>query len=469
MKILFALGAVVLASSAWSQTSYLGLYMSGTKIGYSSYTASDSQLNGKAVKRNDSKTVMGVGLLGSAMSIQMDSTTWSTAAGKPLQMAFTMESAGRTQKVSAVFNATTVTVKMNNSGQQSTRTLKMPNGAVIDDPIPLVLSGTLTPGAVKTFYVLDPTTVSFIRNDIKYVGKGKTKVGSKTFDAMIVEINDPRAVTKIFMSAKGDLIRMEGPMGIEMIPVSKAVALAPPGKYAPSIDLAYSTSLKTDKPIEDPANVTGLKIRFTAKNLKSVPSGDFQTVTRDKEFWIIDVHPPRLEATPSASIPQAASEKPEWTKPGLYIPSDSPEFAKLAKSIVPPGSDVQVGVLAIQRWVNTQMKPNAGIGVLRDATEVVKTKEGVCRDYAILTVTLLRAAGIPARLASGIVNWDGSFYYHAWAEAWDGKRWLGIDATTDKEQISATHIKLGEGDVEQAFTFTFLDRAKIEVLEIKRD
>ncbi|MEZ0325176.1 MAG: transglutaminase domain-containing protein [Fimbriimonas sp.] len=469
MRILLALCAVFLAGAAWCETSYLGLYMSGSKIGYSSYTASDAKLNGKSVKRNDSLTKMDIGLLGSSMSIQMKSTTWSTAAGKPVQMAFTMESSGRKQDVSAVFNAKTVTVKVNNSGQKSTRTISMPPGSVVDDPIPVVLNGHLKPGAVTTFFVLDPTTISFVKNEVKYVGKGKTKVGNKSYDALIVEINDTRTVTKVFMSAKGDLIRMEGPMGIEMLPVSKAIALAPPGKYAPSVDLAYATSIKTDKPINDPSTLSGLSVRVTAKNLKSVPSGDFQTARQEGPFWLIDVHPPQLDAGISASVEEAAAEKPEWTKPGLYIPSDSAEFKKLAGSIVPRGSDAKATALAIQKWVNKQMKPNAGIGVLRDATEVLKTKEGVCRDYAMLTVTLLRAAGLPAKLASGIVNWDGSFYYHAWAEAWDGSRWLGIDSTTDSEQISAAHVKLGEGDVERAFTFTFLDKAKIEVLGMKRD
>jgi transglutaminase-like putative cysteine protease len=148
----------------------------------------------------------------------------------------------------------------------------------------------------------------------------------------------------------------------------------------------------------------------------------------------------------------------------MHIPSSSTKFTQLAKSIVGDRTRVADAASAIQLWVNSQMKPNAGIGVLRDANDVLATKEGVCRDYAILTTTLLRAAGIPSRLASGLVNWDGTFYYHAWAEVWDGEKWLGIDSTTDQKQISAAHIKLGEGNVEEAFTFTFLEKAKITVL-----
>jgi hypothetical protein len=45
---------------------------------------------------------------------------------------------------------------------------------------------------------------------------------------------------------------------------------------------------------------------------------------------------------------------------------------------------------------------------------------------------------------------------------------LGMDSTTAEPQISASHVKLSDGNVEEAFTFTFLDRVKIEVMEARR-
>jgi hypothetical protein len=468
MRIFFALAAAGLATASMADTEYLALYMGGAKIGYSSYSASASKLNGKPATRNDSVMLMDVGLLGTPMTMKMVSSSW-WANGKPLRMTFKMDSGGRTQNVVADFKGSTVSVNLNNNGQKTTRTLKMPPGQVVDDPVALMLSGAMKPGSSKSFYVLDPMALKFLKNEVKLVGKTKTSVKGKSYDATLIEVDDTRTVTKVFTSAKGDLIKIEALMGIEMLPVSKAIAMAPPGKYAPSVDLAFATSLKTDKAISDPAGLSGLTVKVTAKNLKKIPSGDFQTASQTGDFWTIVVHPPQLGAAQSETINAAAQQKPDWVKPGLHIPSDAPQFKQLAQQIVGDRKDVKSAALAIQHWVNTEMKPNAGIGVLRDATEIVKTKEGVCRDYAILTVTLLRAAGIPARLASGIVNWDGAFYYHAWAEAWDGSRWLGIDSTTDREQISAAHVKLGEGNVEDAFTFTFLDRAKIEVLQTKRD
>lgn len=470
MRILSILLTTALAPFAAAETTYLGLYMQGTKIGYSSYASSTAKVEGKAAMRSDSRTVMNVGLLGQAMSMNMDSTTWTTPAGTPLRLKFRMSSSGRVQTVDAVFSRSQIVATIENGGRKSTKTLKVPVGdKLVDDPLAGVIAGQIKPGSTRTFYVLDPSTVDLVKNDVRVVGKRKTKVGGKSVDATLVEIVDPRATMSVFLSGKGDVLRVDGPMGIEMRPVSRKVALGESGGYTPSVDLAFTTSLKTDKPIGDPTKLTGLKLRITGRDLTRLPSGDHQTVTRDGESWTIDVHPVRLDSVSSVTIAEAAAQKPDWVKPSLYLPSDSAAMKALAKKIVGDSTDVKAASLAIRKYVHDQMRPNAGIGVLRDAREVLETKEGVCRDYAILTATLLRSAGIPARVASGLVNWDGSFFYHAWAEAWAGDRWIGLDSTAEPNQITPAHVKLGEGSVETAFTFTFLDKVRLELLEARKD
>ncbi|AIE86740.1 transglutaminase-like domain-containing protein [Fimbriimonas ginsengisoli] len=458
------------APAARAETTYLGLFLQGNKIGYSSFSSAPTHFGGKVAVRNDGTTLMDAGLLGTAMRIEMTSSSWTTPGGSPLKMNFKMTSGGRSQTVQALFRNGRVEATIDNSGQKSRKSLAMPKGAqVVDDPMTLVINGQMKPGTSRVFYVLDPTTVSFIKNDVKLVGKSKAVVNGRSVDATLLEIADPRATMKVYMGAKGDLIRVDGPMGIEMYPVSRAIALGKSAKYQPSVDLAFATSIKTDKPIDDPAHVTGLKLRIVGRDLSHIPSGDYQTVKRDGENWTVDVHPFPISSDPGGSIQNARKSEPEWAKPGMNIPSSSPRFVSLARQVVGKKTDVHSAAFAIRQYVYQTMKPNAGIGVLRDATEVLDSKEGVCRDYAVLTATLLRAAGIPARLASGLVNWDGTFYYHAWAEAWDGRHWVGIDSTSDDNQISAAHVKLGEGSVEDAFAFTFLDKAKIEVLDARRD
>ena len=87
------------------------------------------------------------------------------------------------------------------------------------------------------------------------------------------------------------------------------------------------------------------------------------------------------------------------------------------------------------------------------------------RNFAAFLPNILRAGGVPSRLCSGLVTWDGTFYYHAWVEVWNGKNWIGVDSTVLDRQMSAGHIKLANGNIATAFQFPVLDKVSIKVEE----
>lgn len=69
---------------------------------------------------------------------------------------------------------------------------------------------------------------------------------------------------------------------------------------------------------------------------------------------------------------------------------------------------------------------------------------GICRDFALLHTSLLRHAGIPARLRSGFANYfstDGFHYDHVVTEYWDVSRgeWLLADAQLADPAVAARH------------------------------
>jgi hypothetical protein len=69
---------------------------------------------------------------------------------------------------------------------------------------------------------------------------------------------------------------------------------------------------------------------------------------------------------------------------------------------------------------------------------------GVCRDFALLHCSLLRHAGIPARLRLGFADYfdtDGFHTDHTVVEYWDAARgrWLLADAELTDPQFAATH------------------------------
>src|SRR6185503_9205781 len=70
---------------------------------------------------------------------------------------------------------------------------------------------------------------------------------------------------------------------------------------------------------------------------------------------------------------------------------------------------------------------------------MTRTRTGHCEYFAAATALLLRAAGIPARYATGYAaeersGLEGAYvvrsrHAHAWTRAWIGGRWIDLDTT----------------------------------------
>ena len=107
---------------------------------------------------------------------------------------------------------------------------------------------------------------------------------------------------------------------------------------------------------------------------------------------------------------------------------------------------------------------------LPDALAVLREKKGDCKAHSVLLVALARAAGLPARPVSGLVETgDGRFYYHQWAEIYAG-RWLPVDPVFNQVPADATHIKLNEGGLlNQIRLANIIGSLKIDVLDFQTD
>ncbi len=69
------------------------------------------------------------------------------------------------------------------------------------------------------------------------------------------------------------------------------------------------------------------------------------------------------------------------------------------------------------------------------ASQAFSQAQGVCQDYTHIFLALCRLNHIPARYVNGFMQGIG--FTHAWAEVYDGTKWIGIDPTND------THIEYG--------------------------
>lgn len=103
------------------------------------------------------------------------------------------------------------------------------------------------------------------------------------------------------------------------------------------------------------------------------------------------------------------------------------------------------------------------VGYLPDNTATIEYKTGICFDYAVLAVSMLREQGIPAKL---VIGYAGSAY-HAWIEIYnkesgkiysytfDGKSWERMDPTFDAASKGTRDLSsiIGDGRNYQAMFY----------------
>jgi transglutaminase-like putative cysteine protease len=168
----------------------------------------------------------------------------------------------------------------------------------------------------------------------------------------------------------------------------------------------------------------------------------------------------------------------EYIKSSYFLDSDNPRIQALAARIVGKDTDPAVRARKIEKWVHDNMKPSNAIG-FATAGQICRDLEGDCRQHALLTAALCRAAGIPARTAVGLIyarepSRTAAFIFHMWTEVLIDGRWLGLDATLGKGGISACHLKVADHSWRDTHTLApllpvsrLLGKLSIEVVEVK--
>lgn len=151
--------------------------------------------------------------------------------------------------------------------------------------------------------------------------------------------------------------------------------------------------------------------------------------------------------------------------PSRYVESDAlaptaaAEFAGIA-----PGADL---LAAVSSWVGTQLAYVPGSsGPTDGAVKTLLERQGVCRDYAHLTAALLRARGIPARVAAVYAPGLDPMEYHAVTEAWIDGQWCVVDATALAPRQTLVRIATGRDAADTAFLTVLSGRCDLDALEV---
>ncbi|WP_028280715.1 transglutaminase family protein [Arthrobacter sp. H5] len=153
-----------------------------------------------------------------------------------------------------------------------------------------------------------------------------------------------------------------------------------------------------------------------------------------------------------------------YVRPSRYCESDR----LLPTSYAEFGGMQGVELLeAVRQWVGSELQYVSGSSRPTDgAVETLLARRGVCRDYAHLVISLLRAKDVPARLASVYAPGLRPMDFHAVAEAWVDGQWHILDATGLAPRASMLRIATGRDASDTAFLSTVGGSLALNVLEV---
>jgi len=158
----------------------------------------------------------------------------------------------------------------------------------------------------------------------------------------------------------------------------------------------------------------------------------------------------------------------EWAiavRPSRYCPSDQLEgFATTEFDRTRPRAEL---VAAVADWVHRRLDYTSGASRPVDtAIDTLLAGKGVCRDYAHLTITLLRALEIPARLVAVYAPGLSPMDFHAVVEADVDGVWSVVDATRLAPTSSLVRICSGRDAADTAFVSLFGGVAEFRTMNV---
>ncbi len=253
-------------------------------------------------------------------------------------------------------------------------------------------------------------------------------------------------------------LKEESPMGIVLLKEDKEYAKE--ANWAESVDIVSAVAVIPEGEIPqtqlERLNLALKNISFEGLNIH----GERQVLYNDS----LEITKETVDKSNSYILPYNGMEFQEYLNPSLFIQSDERKIIATAQKLIHNKTDSVNAVEILNSWVYSTVEKTLSMSI-PSALEVIKTKKGDCNEHAVLLTALLRAAGIPARICSGLAFIDGKFYYHAWVEAYLNN-WISVDPTFGEFPAPVTNIKLVHGDFESMIKIlNIVGRIEIQVLD----
>lgn len=448
---------------------WMGIYTAaGSRVGFvNTTTFPDSRENTIGITTNITSQ-LDVNLLSMPMKISITGSAFLPMEKGIADFNFQVRSAEHTMRVAGVVKDGMLDASVFTAGEEIP--LRFPVG---DD---LFIAGgmgsatvnvpSLRVGEEVLVDTFDPMTLSSGKARVKCVDEEVLEILGERVRTKVIVTNIQGLTSKAWVTDDEEVVRAETPLGLYLQKIAPEEALmsaksegAAPAETQAGADLIEAVAVKPSGKTPH-RGATRMTVRLTSRGAQMPLSDDVQTVDGEQ----IAIATPAEPAGPVA-VPDGMAE---FLEGDALIQAGHPRIKEMAAQIVAGETDIWRKARRIHDWVfqNIEKVP---VFSIPSALETLETRQGDCNEHAVLYTALARAAGVPARVACGLVWSDElqGFYYHAWPEVWAAK-WVWVDPTFGQPVADATHIKLISGSIEQWPQLApYIGQLQLEVIAVE--
>ena len=471
----------------------------GATIGYESlsttevdFTNGDAGIQGPreswTVVRRNRETRLKLKRFGKDLSVSAHLETIETIDGMLQSWSLRRTSAdGSTMQRSARWNAERQAFLIHGDATDPTKTELLQSSVQPRSPIlPAWLAAPILERPQQwSSAVLFPETSAIVDVEIRQMTPQSLRLKDGTTIAVVRydywPANQPDLRSSVYYDNEQEVVLVEQPLlgrTLRFYRTDAATALGEENLQA--LDLQFQTALPLRRPLLNPerSNVVRMMISVGESEQISLPSSDFQAVEQTSaNSVIVRLTRPVTSSDGAEPTPPRPFSRPDrqFIDSSRWINSKDDGVRRMAVIGGGAVTDPREKCKRLTSYIASHLRLSAFSTSLRPASEVAKSKEGDCTEYAVLLAAVMRSEGVPARVAVGFayVANPASFAPHMWTEAWIEGKWIPFDATLGGEVNPLTRLKVMDSALSDNVTngtllfvplLNFLGRATVEIL-----
>ncbi|MEA1996508.1 MAG: transglutaminase-like domain-containing protein, partial [Gemmatimonadota bacterium] len=438
-----------------SEAGWYGIYLNKQKIGYSATT----------VVRQDSfyistdRSFMAFTMLGRKQAVNTYARAVTDDKMRLLSFIFTITGKETDFSVRGNVEDKWLNLEITMAGESRTEKVRIEEPPQLPSTVTMLINQReLKAGDRFKTVVFDPTSMSNRPLEIEVAGREEIPHrGEKT---EVWHVRQFMAGMKVdsYIDNEGRLLEERSEMGYRLVLEDESMARLGDWKEK-GTDIQKLVAVTPEGSLKAPRTLTRLLVKLSGmgENAFGLDGG-----CQSYESGVLEVR--SLEPGPGRTDTLPTVVREVNTGPSAFVQSEHPKLLALIAGLIDLDDSLEEKIRTIVRWLNANIRQKPTFSI-PNTLEVLERRSGDCNEYAVLFCSMARAAGIPTRIAMGLVYVDGVFYYHAWNECFLGE-WIAVDPIFDQFPADATHLRFLAGDMDrQVEILPLVGRVEIRILD----